>query len=486
MARVFLIYFDINTRYYPGFNHGIAYLIGTLRKRNHTVYLYHLKSEDDINQTIQSIRGKEPDLIALSFMTNQKKYVRKWFERRGDLLDKLTIAGGLHCSLVKEKVFEDFPYLNGVCIGEGEKALEELCSKMDKGEDYFTLDSFLFKLQDGKIISNPIIPLQKLETMALPDYSLFDYQRIIEDGGGTFPMLLSRGCPYNCHYCCNHALRDIYPINGEKYVRFPSIEHAIKIIKNNLLMYPETKKIAFADDTFTLNKKWLFTFCEIYRKEINLPFLCNARVENIDEQVVNRLKIAGCISIDFGVESGNEWLRKNILNRGHSNEIIKRAFNVTSRQGLKRFSFNIVGLPFETEKMMEDTFKLNIEIRPDFGKVFYFYPFPGTKLHQLCMDYNLLIDDLESVSGYLEAPSLKGIFATHLEIKKQFELLQMLFYTRLLFSSISIPLFLEKFLLKIIFLIRKPVLTIFDPLIGNKTFIALRKIMRRFAMKYLR
>ena len=360
------------------------------------------------------------DVLGLSFSTNQEKYA-KLFLDNDKISARLTIDGGVHCTLEGENTLKELSKVEGICIGEGEFPLRELCRRMDDNQDYMSTKSFIFR-NAGNIVRNPVSPLSSIDELALPDYTLFDYKRIISDSGGCFPMMLGRGCPYACHYCCNHAFRQVYP-NQNMYVRFPSVARSLSIIRNNLKLYPGASKISFADDTFTLNKKWLFEFCDLYAKEIGLPFTCNARVETIDDQVVSHLKSGGCVSIDFGVESGNPWLRRHVLNRKHSNEKIKTAFAITKKHGLKQFSFNIVGLPFETPSMARNTLDLNRDLRPEFGKCFYFYPYPGTKLRQLCEDYNLLRDDIESVSGYLEAPSLKEIFMSHKEMKKHFEMM---------------------------------------------------------------
>ncbi len=483
MAKIHFIYFDLNTGYYPSFHHGLAYIIATLKKENHNVSLTHLVSENAFEQVAEYLEKEKLDLLGFSFMTNQKKYVRS-FLRKIRKPEVLKIAGGAHCTLVKEKVFDELPELNGICIGEGEIPLKELCRRLDDKKDYLTTPSFYFKT-DSKIVENPVALLVDIETLAPPDYTLFNYSKIIEASGQCFPVLLSRGCPYSCYYCCNHALRQVYP-NQDKYVRFPSIEHSIKIIKNCLSLYPQTKKIIFADDTFTLDENWLSDFCKIYKREIDMPFICNARVETINEQVVESLKQAECISIDFGVESGNEWLRNNILNRRHSNHRIKEAFNMVRLQGIKRFSFSIVGFPFETKDMMQDTLNLNLELQPNFGKCFYFYPYPGTRLYQLCLDFGLLRGDIENVSGYLEAPSLKEIYITHNEIKKYFEQLQVFFYAQLIFSKIKIPLLLKMFLLKIAFFFRGIILFFLNSTKNKGIITKLRGIMRKLAIRYLR
>ena len=484
MAQIHLVYFDLKTGYYPDFHHGLAYIIGALKADGYKVSLSHLSSEDDLHNTAQLLLKEKPDLIGLSFLTNQKKYVSK-FIHISKLPAKLTVAGGVHPTLAREQVFIDFPEINGICIGEGEIPLRELCRRFYKGEDYLKTPSFYFRV-DGQLIKNPIAPLQDIDSLYLPEYALFDYRKILDANGWRFTMMLSRGCPYSCSYCCNHVLRETYP-NKHNYVRFHSVSRSIIIIKNNLLLYPRTQRILFADDIFTLDPQWLADFCERYRKEVGLPFLCNARVETVNDDVIASLRRAGCTWINFGVESGNEWLREHILKRLHSNEKIKEAFVLSKKHGIKTFSFNMVGLPFETKSMAIDTMKLNRELRPNYGKCFYFFPYIGTELHQLCVDYGLLGNKVESVSGYLEAASLKGIFMPCNEVKRIFQLMNSFFYVRLVSSKLKLPLLLEEVLHKIIFFSKVFLLIFSDPNVGERRYLKkIKNWIRSVVVKYAR
>ena len=136
--------------------------------------------------------------------------------------------------------------------------------------------------------------------------------------------------------------------------------------------------------------------------------------------------------------------------------------------------------------MARDTLRLNIDIGPTFGKCFYFYPYPGTRLHRVCREYGLMVDGFESVSGYLEAPCVDEVFMSHGEMKKQFELLNLFFYFRLLFSKIHLPVVLEGVLYRALFGLRKPILAILDPMRAGTGFVKFRSTLRRLAMHYLR
>jgi anaerobic magnesium-protoporphyrin IX monomethyl ester cyclase len=320
MAKIALIYFDISTGYYPSFHHGLAFLMGALRDR-HEVFFHHLALPGHIEDVSARVAGERADIVGLSFATNQvrhvKEFLRSW--KRKD--EKLVIAGGVHPTLEREKIFETFQDIDGICLGEGEISFSLLCDRMERDEDFWHIPGFLFRRKE-QMIENPVMELPDIESLSFPDYSRFNYKKIIQDNGEIFPMAISRGCPYDCFYCCNHALRKIYK-GSRTYSRIPSPSHALSLIQHNLKLYPFPKKIDFADDTFTFTKKWLKDFCHLYRRMIHLPFQCNARVETVDEETVDMLKTAGCVSVALGVESGNEWLRVNILNRTHSDRAIQ-------------------------------------------------------------------------------------------------------------------------------------------------------------------
>jgi radical SAM superfamily enzyme YgiQ (UPF0313 family) len=146
----------------------------------------------------------------------------------------------------------------------------------------------------------------------------------------------------------------------------------------------------FDDDILFLKERWSQEFTEKYRREINLPFTCNARANLCDENMVTLLKKAGCHHVKFGLESGNEYISNKVLNRQLSNEDIKRAFALCKQAGIITESFNMVGIPFETPHAILDTIKLNAAIGVDSMQVTIYQPFHGTKLADICREQNFL------------------------------------------------------------------------------------------------
>lgn len=483
MAKVRLVFFNLYTGYYTDFHHGLAFLIGSLRKENNSVLLSHVETESDMAEAARLIGNEKSDIIGLSFNTNQKRYVREFLQNPA-VAHPLIIAGGAHPTLAGEEIFSEFPSIRGVCIGEGEAPLTELCRRIDKKEGHLDVQSIYFRGEDG-IVKNPLAPLRDIDTLPYPDYSLFDCKKIVTGNGGYFSMMVSRGCPYDCSYCCNHAIRNVYP-DKNKYLRAASPGHAIELIKSNLAYYPQARKIRFLDETFTMNKKWLLEFCDIYKKEVGLNFSCNCRVENIDAEVAKALKGAGCIFAYFGVESGNEWLRAHVLNRHHSNAKIEESRNLFKKHLVPVGTFNMLGLPFETPDMQKDTITLNYKLMPELGKCFYFYPYPKTRIYQLCREYGMLLEGLESRSGIHEAPCLKDIFTGNKITVKNYQALQIFFYLRSVLSRIGLPVFLQLAVIKFAVLFRVPIFMMLDPLTKNPLISGIKWALYRFQFKYLR
>lgn len=412
MARILLIYIDINTGFFPGLHHGLASLAASVRQGGHLLKFYHLTSEDSPEALAEEAARFSPQLIGFSVTTNQRRYLEKYSAAIYQKTKTPQVVGGVHASVDPMDVFK-IGSIQGVGIGEAERTLPGLLNKIDTGEPIMEAAGFWWREQGGLIRHNAVPALEPdLSSLPYPDYSIFDIKNINAANAGWMDMMVTRGCPYDCSYCCNHVLRSIYP-SPKDYVRVSNAGHAVNIIKNNLRVYPGIKGITFSDDLLMLNEAWFKDFADRYRREVNLPFICNARVEHLTEGVCASLKKAGCILVRIGLESGNQWLRSYILNRKMSNAQILDAFRITKKYKIPRFSYNIIGFPFETKEFMKETLALNKRIKPDMGHAYYFFPYPGTKLYSLCKEFGLLNNDEGELSGYLEHPAIR---LTHCKI----------------------------------------------------------------------
>jgi radical SAM superfamily enzyme YgiQ (UPF0313 family) len=382
--KVLFIYPDLLNFYpnYPGhYYEGIGSLSATVKACGHEAALIHItRPITDKKSFIQNVWQHEPDLIAFSATTLQFNIVKEialWLKNDRPVPK---ICGGVHPSLMPEKTLLNTD-IEMVCIGEGEEALGELCSRIEKEESFHDIPNIWVKNQQ-KIHKNPVLPPKNnLNGLPFPDRSVFDYQNLWWERKGTATLMASRGCPFVCAYCCNSALRKIYD-KAPSSCRKRSVDGVIKEIQQIQKDYPFVSSLNFDDDIFFIDKKWAREFTAQYTKKINLPYFCNIRPNIVDEEIVHLLKESGCSEIRIGLESGNDEIRNSILKREISREQIVNAVRLLRNANISVRTFNIIGIPEENPRMILETIRLNAELEIADPQYTIFCPFPGTALHE--------------------------------------------------------------------------------------------------------
>jgi radical SAM superfamily enzyme YgiQ (UPF0313 family) len=372
---------------------GIGSLSAVLKKEGHETSLFHVIRPINKSTFIKRIEKEVPDLIGFSTTSPMFPLVREYASWLSGMAMP-TICGGIHPTIAPEESI-GVKGIDIICRGEGEAPLAELCQRIQNNEDISNIPNLWIKRNDT-IIKNPLRPLlEDLDSLPYSDRSIFSYSTLFHErvGGATF--IANRGCPYNCAYCCNHLLRNIY---GRQHnsLRFRSVDHLISEIKQVINDYPFIKNLVFDDDILFFNNTWSEEFAEKYRKEIHLPFTCNARANETDKTMVNLMKKAGCHHLKIGLESGNEYISNEVLNRHLTNESIKNAFSLCKKAGIVTESFNMIGVPHETPGTILDTIKLNAMIGADKMQVSIYQPYQGTRLADYCDEQNYIVQkDLE-------------------------------------------------------------------------------------------
>ncbi|KAF0135206.1 MAG: radical SAM protein [Candidatus Saganbacteria bacterium] len=389
---------------FTGVNHGIAYLVPIIKKAGFNVFCLNIVSKISCNDFRNRIEKLCPSIVAFSCTSPQLKYLAIYSKALGIYPEILQIAGGVGSTLDPE-VFLNCSDLNGVCIGEGEMPIKQLLSNINNNQDIYSTEGFFWK-QNGQIIKNRIAQfINDLSSLDFPDYSIFDRNLVVRNR--HLNLMMSRGCPFNCNYCCNGILSNVYP-SRLGYFRIPSVEYSIRFLEFMNEQYPETEFIGFEDDLLIANKAWFIKFAEEYQKRIKKPYRICVRIECIDPEIVEAMKKSGCRVASSGLESGNERLRNELLNRKHSNSMYIEKSKMIKDAGIELFTFNIVGFPFETKQEMEETFKLNKILAPNYGLCTFFYPFPKTKLYNICKQEGLLEEEeIVATTNYNTRPTIK-------------------------------------------------------------------------------
>lgn len=389
--RIIFVYPDLSTdepSYTGYFHHGIASLSAVLKKAGHQTALLQFTKEISVKDFQEKIKILKPDLISFSCTTHVFPFVQKYAKAAKEITKVPIICGGVHPSLYPEEVIAD-KNIDMICRGEGEMVFLDLCQKLEKKEPIEKIENLWVK-KNGKIFRNKVRPLiLDLDSLPFPDREIFDYSNLNLEKQGIGTFMFSRGCPYHCTFCCESSLCKLYP-NPKNYFRFRSPLAAIEEIKEVIKSYPFIKFVRFDDDLLFARKEWVREFVQLYQKEIGLPFSADMRVSLATDELFSLLLQGGVHLLRFGVESGNDFILKEVLNKGITTKQIKNAFKIAKEKGIKTQAYNMVGLPSESAKEILETIKLNAQIEPDISVVSIFYPYRGTYLYELCWQKGFL------------------------------------------------------------------------------------------------
>lgn len=383
--------------------YGVGYLAGTILRAGHELTLINSASSSIDKATRRVIKG-DYDVLMISSMTMLFPEAMKLARRIKQQKPIPILLGGLHATIMKEKVLADHPEIDFVCIGEGESMVVEFLELFDH-ESLYGIRNLAYR-REGNIIVNPLRPPENLSELPFFPWHLFPKRSVLQENGSIY-VNASRGCPFRCSYCCNSLYLDLYGI--KKYLRFRPVERIIEEL--TYLQKKHKPSWFYLGDEMIFSKKdqarLLFTSI---KKHIDLPYGCLVRPEYVTPDVVTLLADTGCRLVGMGIECGDENFRRRELGRYMSNEVIKKSFFLLKNAGIFVTSFNMIGFPFAyDERLTDETVRLNQQVSPDYCQLTIFYPFPGTKLYQRCVDFDLIDPDKVSRStNYYKESVLKG------------------------------------------------------------------------------
>ena len=365
---------------------GIAQLSSVLKKENHTTDLLVLdRRNGKFNYKLieTKISNNKFDIVAFSSVYSEFYFIKEIAGHVKEKYNLFTILGGVHATISPEESYLDI--FDALCIGEGEDALLELANKIEANEDIYYIANLWLK-KDGIVIKNPTKSfIQDLDSLPFVDRDL--WQPYIFDANTRLTLLLGRGCPFNCTYCCNHSIKQV--ANG-KHVRLRSPQNIIDELQYLTSKFPSITDYFLEVETLGADIEWLVRLCDnLYEfnksRKIKLTFGANLRVyDSLNVEIVfENLKKANFTSIIIGLESGNERIREEILNRRYSNDTIYNAANVARKHEIKIGLFNLIGLPTESYQDFLDTLRINQDIQPDWHATSIFFPYKGTKLYKM-------------------------------------------------------------------------------------------------------
>jgi anaerobic magnesium-protoporphyrin IX monomethyl ester cyclase len=293
------------------------------------------------------------------------------------------IVGGWHASYVPDSLLEN-PEIDYVVMGEGERAVTDLAMCIVKGNEQtaITIPGVACRRAGANIKNSPRF-IENMDEIPYPARHLLPlelYDRTIEylNAKPADVMSISRGCVYHCGFCETRKL-------WGNMCRGFSPQRVIGEIKDLQSKYG-TKGLYFINDNFTLRKKETLELCDLIVKEkLDLEWVCDTRVDLVNQELLPAMSRAGCKTIWFGVESGSEKVLKRI-GRDTTLRQIENAFKLCRKNGIQTACSFMLGVPDETLKDMEASLKFAKKLNPDWCIFNVFIANPDSRLYQEVLD----------------------------------------------------------------------------------------------------
>jgi len=370
---------------------GIEYLSAVLRKNGHRTFLFYdprlfndyYVSNSSLERIfsfqakiIKKIIHLEPDLIAFSVNSPEYAWALSLAHSIKKAVDIPVVFGGHHPTCSPEEVINN-NFVDFVIQGEGEYALLDLVRHLDGKVKKEKINNLYYKLDGGRIHNIGLRPfIENLDDLPFPDKELFYSQMpfLLRH----YTIMASRGCPYSCSYCHNGYLKKLYNGKGQ-YVRTRSIKNVTEELKERKKIY-KMKGVMFQDEIFTLDFEWLKEFSTRYKKEIGLPYACYVHPDTVDSKMADLLHSSGCVSVNMGIESIDENLRKELLHRTIPQSQILNALMLFKKNRIYCRAYFLIGLPGQKEEDIIKLARFCSEHRFGSPLVFWIHYFPKTEI----------------------------------------------------------------------------------------------------------
>ena len=369
---------------------GISYISAVLRSEGHETRLV-VPTPQTVDAVEEHIRRFDPGLVCFTSVYSVFDFLSGIAERvKKRNPDIFLLVGGPHASLDPEKCLQSA--FDAVCVGEGEFPTLELAEQLESGRSPGGIPNLHIK-SGSRIDRNPARPfLGDIDTLPFPDREM--WLPWLANPLSRPSVLAGRGCPFQCTYCCNHALGRL--AEG-RYVRLRSPENIVREITGFKRVLPLMEEVYLEVETLGANLEWAIELCsELERMnagfELPVRFGSNLRVTpNTDyEELFAAFARSNFRFINIGLESGSERIRRDVLKRNYSNEDILRAVRTARKHGLEVGMYDLIGLPGETRADFRETVRVTRMCQPDWFLLSVFFPYPGTELYDTCLGLGLL------------------------------------------------------------------------------------------------
>lgn len=368
------------------------YIASTLRKNGHEVNVYnqdvHHYPDEHLTQFLDN---NEYDVVCLSFIAGYYQYRKAIAISQAINRSKrrpFFVIGG-HGPTPEPEFFMRKTGCDVIVMGEGESTIIELLNSGLTGR-FDDIKGIAWN-DNGKCVVNERRPLIcDIDSIPLPAHDLFPmwYYRLMRQPNCDttdfcFPMLTGRGCTFNCNFC--YRMDEGFRPRSNEAI----IEEAQLLKKDYGITY-----ISFNDELLMVSKERVMSLCEDFIKyNLGVKWYCNGRLNYATPEVLRLMRAAGCVFINYGIESYDDTALKN-MNKALTTKRIKEGIEATLEAGISP-GFNIIfgNIGEDLNVLQKDIdFLLKYDDGAQLRTIRPVTPYPGSPLYYLALEKGLLKD----------------------------------------------------------------------------------------------
>lgn len=355
---------------------GVCYLAAVLEQSGFEVSIVDLTVEDmSVSEAAAMILSMGPAIVGFSCTTPGFPLAVRIAQRIKEEVPRTRIIfGGAFATFAYNEILSTYPWVDIVVRREGEHTLVDLAEYFIRGASHSlsNIPGIVYRGNNSLVVAPERQFIENLDSLPFPARHLLeDLSRYAMDPG----IISSRGCPFGCTFCSS-------TIMWGKRTRFRSVENVVNEVKMVVRDF-FVKRFWFIDDTFTLDRERVLFLCSELEKVNPRPsWGCITRADTVDEQVLRALARAGCTSVQYGIESASEKTL-NLLGKKISRKEVEKKVDMAKKAGLKVYGSFVIGLPWETREMVEETIEFAESLSLAEAQINIAMPFLGTPLREV-------------------------------------------------------------------------------------------------------
>jgi len=322
------------------------------------------------------VERNKPVLVGITAFTDEissagkvAKLIKRWLPKT------VVVVGGPHASAIPVETLQEFEDFDIAVVGEGEETIVELVNviRRKNSQSFKDIKGIAIRVNSDIKLNLPRGSVDDINTLPFPAWDLFELKYY----NTLLPVSTSRGCPYYCYFCNPNYL-------GKK-IRVKAFSKVVDEIEYCVENYGIVR-FQFADATLSLLKDSAIPMCdELIKRDLNkkIEWDCEIRADSLNEELLNKMKAAGCRWVALGIETGNELILKEVVKKGETKDQMREAVKLVKKAGIRVRCFFILGHYKETVDTIKETIEFALELNPHALSFGLMVPNPGSEIRKM-------------------------------------------------------------------------------------------------------